>query len=118
MHEFFKVDRVAIESRDDDRVGQAGLPRGMEYAARVDFDARMRMDTDGGTIHAGHRANGLPDEVGIAWGVQQREVQAVVLAVCNFGFDGVMMAFFFGIEIADTGPVVDAVFTGHSSRSN
>ncbi len=98
MHEFFEVDRIAIESRDNNRIDQPGLSRGVEYAARVDFDARMRMDTDGGAVHTSHRANSLSNEVGIAGRVEQREVQAVVLAVSDFGFDRMMMTFFFGIE--------------------
>ncbi len=118
MYEFFEVDRLAVHARDDQDVGQAGLSRRVKDSARVDFDTCVRVYANCGAVNSGHGADGLPYEVRIAGRIEQGEMQPVMFAVGYFGFDGVMMSFFFGIEIADAGPVIDAVLSGHSSRGD
>ena len=87
---------------------QAGLLGLGEHPAGVDLDARLGVDDDRRRVDAPHGADRLADEVGIARRIDQMKMLAAVIHVHHAGFDGVLVLFFFLIEIADAGAIVHA----------
>jgi hypothetical protein len=103
-----EVDVVGIHPVDDDNASQAGFFGFQKDAAGVDFDARLSVDDDCRGVDASHGADGLTDEIGIAWGVDHREVLAGVIKMDDRRFDGVFVVLLFFVEVANAGSVVNA----------
>ena len=74
-----------------DEPPQAGLARLVEDPPGGHADAALGVDRDNHRVDGMHRADRLPDEVGVAGGVDRIEPLAVVVEVDDVGLDGVVV---------------------------
>ena len=116
LHERGEVDVVGVHLVDGDEPAQAGLARLVEDPAGGHADAALGVDLDDHRVDGVHRADRLPDEVGVAGGVDRIEPLAVVVEVHHVGLDRVVVDLLFLVEIANARAVVDAGRTGDGAR--
>ena len=81
---------------------------GYYFVVSLPVSAFVGVDDDGSRIDGSHRSNDLPNEIWIARRVDDVEVFPVVLKVDCGSFDRVLVLFFFGVKVADAGPIIDA----------
>ena len=60
-----KIDIVSVHLIDHDDAAQAGLARLIEDAACIHLEPRLRVHDDDSGVRRPHRANRLPDKVGV-----------------------------------------------------
>ena len=116
LHQRGEVDVVGVHLVDGDEAAQAGLARLVEDPAGGHADAALGVDHDDHRIDGVHRADRLPDEVGVAGGVDGVEPLAVMVEVHDVGLDRVVVHLLFLVEIADARALVDAGRTRDRAR--
>src|SRR5262249_50342657 len=79
-----------------------------EHAPRVDLHAVDRRHDDDDRLDGAEGAEGASDEIGVAGGVEEADVLALVVEVEHAGVDGEAALVFFLVVVGDGGAVIDA----------
>ena len=116
FHQRGEIDVVGVHLVDGDEPAQAGFARLVEDPAGGHADAALGVDLDDHRIDGVDRPDGLPDEVGVAGGVDRIEPLAVMVEVHHVGLDRVMVRLLFVVEIANARALVDAGRTRDRAR--
>jgi hypothetical protein len=99
---------MVVHPADDDDPAETRLAGFGEGAARVDRDAGVCVDDDGGGVDGPQRADRLTDEVRIARRVDDVEAFAGVFEVNQTRFDRILMLLLLLVEVANARPVIHA----------